>query len=230
MLLTIALVLMLGLCCSCDKDNDSRNDNPIVSEKFYPLDAPFILCIGQNPGGIIFDFIYKDKKGGANYYDFPSVKDLKPDLKIKNIRCKLPEGVSGGGGMPHMRLCNGAKAVNYTAICPGCHGFTEYEKLNKSDLKELSFKEDDPNFDISKLELTDWGIPSYEDVIKEFEKLVIGNIWKETAHNEIKNDELVWIIKTTEGRLVKMIVTQFPAKNGEKVLNGNIAMEWDLLD
>lgn len=227
--LVVVVLALLVTSISCSKDEEKLT--PSYDGKFYPLAPPYILCIGQNPGGIVFDFIYNGEKAGANNFDYPSVKDIDPDLLIKNNKCKLPQGMTGGGGMPHMILGKGVVALNYTEINPECKGFKKYEELSKSDLNNLEFKEDDSSFDLSKLTLTDWGVPSYTDMMKEFKKLVIGNTWKLTAHNDIEGDELVWVIKTKEGDLVKMIVTKFPAKNKEgRSLNGNIDMQWDLLN
>lgn len=227
--LLVLVVFIFVTCISCSKDEEKVIPN--YDGKFYPLNPPYILCIGQNPGGIVFDFIYNGEKAGANNFDYPSVKDIDPDLMIKNSKCKLPQGMTGGGGMPHFRLCKGASAINYTEINPKCKGFNKYEELIKSEVMGLKFKEDDSSFDLSKLELTDWGVPSYKDMINEFKKLVIGNIWKKTAHNDIEGDELIWIIKTKEGEFIKMIVTMFPAKNKEgRTLNGNIDMQWDILN
>ena len=225
--LIVLLLSLLTIACS----KDDEQDNVVPQDKFYPLESPYALCLGSNPGGIVFDFVYKGEKAGANNFDYPSVKDLDVDMMIKNVRGHVYPGYEGGGGMPHMRLCQGATAVNYSAVDEACRGHEAYLSLRKTDLPELTFCSDDPSFDISSLARGESGNPLIAELNKEFkDKLVIGNLWKEPAHNDIKGDEIVWIIKTKEGRMVKMIVTQFPATDGEMVKNGYIAMEWDLLD
>ncbi|PIE88628.1 MAG: hypothetical protein CSA04_00885, partial [Bacteroidetes bacterium] len=58
--------------------------------------------------------------------------------------------------------------------------------------------------------------------------LVIGCKWKVPANNNVEGDEPVWIIKTREGKIVKFIVTDFPA-NPAPTPRGYVAIEWDFL-
>jgi len=49
------------------------------------------------------------------------------------------------------------------------------------------------------------------DLMTECGKLAIGIKWKSVANNDVVDNEPVWIIKTRDGCLVKLIVSDFPA-------------------
>jgi hypothetical protein len=68
-----------------------------------------------------------------------------------------------------------------------------------------------------------------QDLLQEYNKLVIGQKWKEAANNDIADDEPIWIIKTEEGRSVKFIVTDFPA-DPAPTSTGYIAVEWNFVE
>lgn len=222
----LLIILTTGLFftfTSCKKD-DSNNDN---QEQLKSIESPYLICAGRNPGGVGFDFEYNGKKGGANNLDLLSVSDFKYDIKIHVIKAEKPDGSLGG--MPYIALAANAKAVNYSTVDPACKGYTAYKNLTKDNLQTFSFKSDDTSFNLSNLTAGTTGKPLMSKVKAEYNKLVIGDKWKTSAKNDIANDELVWIIKTLEGRLVKLIVTDFPA-NPAPTATGYVALEWDFVD
>ncbi|PIE76068.1 hypothetical protein CSA17_04185, partial [bacterium DOLJORAL78_65_58] len=97
------------------------------------------------------------------------------------------------------------------------------------DLVDVGFAADDPSFDLSELPTGETGKPLLAAVQTEFAKLVIGDAWKGPARNDVENDEPVWVIRTAEGRLVKMIVPVFPA-HPAPTPTGYIPVVWSFLD
>ena len=121
-----------------------------------------------------------------------------------------------------------SQAVCYSTIKTECTGAAEYAKVKKSDVKDLDFAADNSGFDLSKLTTGHTGKPVLAETKEEFKKLVIADKWKPTANNDDQTDELVWIIKTSEGAYVKMMVSDFPAAPAPTA-TGFVAIEWELL-
>jgi hypothetical protein len=221
-------ILMAGLFLSfyaCDDDDDDNNNDN--TEQFTSLCSPYLVCANRNPGGVGFDFEYNEEKGGANYIDSLSVSDFTYDIKVLTIKAeKTDEDLAG---MPHFLLTDNVEAVNYSAIDPTCVGYTAFQNLTNADLLNFDFETDDSSFDLSTLTIGKTGKPLQSEVTEEFKKLAIGMTWKTTANNDVADDELVWIIKTTEGRWVKLIVTDFPAAPAPTE-TGYIAVDWDFVD
>jgi hypothetical protein len=67
------------------------------------------------------------------------------------------------------------------------------------------------------------------DLLLEYARLIIGQKWKEAANNDVADDEPIWIIETEEGRIVKFIVTDFPA-NPAPTSTGYISIEWGFIN
>ncbi len=211
---------------SCDEDDDDIVNIEDESE-FTSLEAPYLICANRNPGGVGFDFVYDGSNGGANNMDSPSVDDFEYDIVIKTIKGEKNDGSLGGA--PYIQLDEGVKAVNYSAIYATCVGITQFNALSASDLEEYTFSTDDASFDTSSLTTGDTGFPMMSGLLNEYKKLVIGQTWKTTSNNDVEEDELIWIIQTQEGRLVKFIVTDFPA-DPAPTSTGYIAVTWDFLD
>ncbi len=220
-----ALTTGVVVLTSCE---DDKPDQPTPTEiQFTSLESPYLICAGRNPGGVGFDFEYKGKKGGANNLDSLTVKDFTYDLKILTIKGEKPDGSLGGA--PYIKLSATTQAVNYSAIDTTCKGLTSFENLNKSNLKDYTLQSDDPSFDISSVQVGTTGSPLMQELVKEYKKLVIGQKWREAANNNIADDEPIWIIKTKEEKIVKFIVTDFPA-NPAPTSTGYIAIEWDFIE
>lgn len=216
-------LLMLGFV-ACEEEN---GDNPDGEKKFTSLESPYLICAGRNPGGIVFDFEYNGDKGGANYTDTLSVDDFEYDILIKTIKGEKDD--ESLGGAPYIQLHENVEAVNYTAVDTDCKGITKYNSLSASNVKTYTFGSDDTSFDTSNLTIGDTGAPLMSALKTEYKKLVIGEKWKSTAKNSVDEDEIIWIIKTREGQLVKFIVTDFPA-DPAPTTTGYIAVTWDYLD
>ncbi len=222
-LLIVATVALLFSSCEED-DNNKPNNN---QEQFQSLNSPYLICANRNPGGIGFDFEYNEEAGGANNLDSLSVDDFNYDMKIRTIKAEKPDGSIAG--MPYITLATDTKAVNYSSIDVSCKGYIAFTNLTTDNLQTFTFDSDDTSFDISNLTTGDTGKPLMSDVVNEYNKLVIGDKWKGPAKNDIPNDEPVWIIKTTEGRMGKVIVTDFPASPAPTA-TGYISLEWDFIN
>lgn len=221
----IILTSLFFTFTSCEKDDDDNNNNN--QEQFQSLNSPYLICANRNPGGVGFDFVYDGETGGANNLDSLTVSDFAYDIKIRTIKAEKPDGSLGG--MPYITLAADAEAVNYSAVDTTCIGYTAYQNLTNSDLQTISFESDDTGFDLSNLTTGTTGQPLMSEVQAEYQKLVIGDRWKAAAKNDIADDEPVWIIKTIEGRWVKLIVTDFPA-DPAPTATGYVALEWDFVD
>jgi hypothetical protein len=210
---------------SCSDDDD---DEEIVENNFKSLESPYLVCANRNPGGTGFDFQYMGEKGGANYLDSLSVEDFDEDVWIKTIKGEKPDGSLGGA--PYIKLFdNTVEAVNYSTVDTECKGFTNFNNLNSTNVKSYTLKKDNDSFDISSVPTGTTGKPIMTDLMTEYKKLIIGIKWKTAANNDVANDEPVFIIKTREGILVKMMVTDFPA-DPAPTATGYIAVRWDFLN
>lgn len=227
LLLGAIIALMASMMfVSCDKD-ENEDIIPIESQ-FVSLKSPYLVCASRNPGGVGFDFVYKGEKGGANNLDLLMVDDFEYDLIIRTIKGEKPDGSLGGA--PYIRLFdNTVEAVNYSTVDATCKGISAFNNLNKSNILSYNLKTDASDFDISSLSTGTTGKPFMKNLMNQYSKLVIGEKWKKEANNDVADDEPVWIIKTREGRLVKFIVTVFPAKPAPTA-TGYVAIEWDFID
>lgn len=220
--LLVVCPVLLNLSCSDNDDN-----SPVASEvKFSTLSTPYLVCANRNPGGVGFDFEYKGNKGGANNLDSMTVSDFEYDVKIKTIKVEKPDGSLGG--FPVVEMYSTVEAVNYSQIDTNCKGFEKYNALTNSNIKKFTLVKDDPNFDINSVSKGSTGSPLLQPLNNELKKLIIGQNWKDSAGNEVENDESIWIIKTREGKLVKFIVRDFPAAPAP-TSTGYIAIEWDFV-
>ena len=222
---TIALVSMVFFLLSCSED-DNNNTGP-SEEEFQSLSSPYLICAGRNPGGVGFDFEYDGKKGGANNMDSLSVSDFNFDIRIRTIKGEKPDGSLGGA--PYIQLSPTTQAVNYSAVDTECAGLTDFANLNSSNIINYTLQTDDASFDISSVQIGSTGAPFMQKLMQEYNKLVLGQKWKHAANNDISDDEPIWIIQTNEGRIIKFIVTDFPA-NPAPTGTGYIAIEWDFVD
>ncbi len=215
------------LLTSCGKEKPDKPSTTTNENQFVSLESPYLICAGRNPGGVGFDFEYKGEKGGANNLDSLTVSDFMYDLKIRTIKAEKPDGSMGGA--PYIQLSATAQAVNYSEVDTTCKGITSFQNLNNSNIKEYTLKSDDPSFDISSVPVGGTGSPLMQELMREYKKLVIGQKWREAANNNIADDEPIWIIATNEGRIVKFIVTDFPA-NPAPTPSGYIAIMWDFVE
>ena len=221
----VALAFWGVLFTSCEKDED---DNPPSNEsQFNSLESPYLICANRNPGGVGFDFEYNEEKGGANNLDSLTIDDFAYDLKIRTIKGEKPDGSLGGA--PYIQLSATAQAVNYSAVDTTCKGFTDFTNLNSSNIQNYTLQSDDTSFDISTVPTGETGSPLMQDLMQEYNKLVIGQKWKEAANNDIANDEPIWIIETEEGRIVKFMVTDFPA-DPAPTSTGYIVIDWGFVE
>lgn len=225
--LVIATLAVFGiLFTSCEKDEpEEPTPTPTVNE-FKSLENPYLVCANRNPGGVGFDFEYKGEKGGANNMDSLSVEDFEYDLKIRTIKAEKPDGSMGGA--PFIQLHETVKAVNYSTVDTTCKGYAAFQNLTSANIASYTLISDDANFNLASVPAGTTGQPLMKELNKELNKLVIGNKWREPANNSIADDEPIWIVKTREGKIVKFIVTQFPA-NPAPTATGYIKIEWDFV-
>lgn len=227
-----ALLMLATVSC----ENDDDDNNPAVKYKFESLETPYLVCAGRNPGGIGFDFEYDGDKGGAfNIDDETASENLKYDLKIRTIKGEKGDGSLGGA--PFVQLHNDVQAVNYSAVDATCTGITKFNALTSTGLKNYTLANDDASFDVSNVTTGETGAPLMGKLQTEYAKLVIGEAWKAAAKNDKADDEPIWIVKTREGRLIKLIVTDFPADpaaypNHDPAVTatGFVDVIWDYLD
>ena len=225
LLLLVAFAFAGTLILGCDKDDP--DDPNQTEEQFVSLESPYLICANRNPGGIGFDFLYNDATGGGNNIDSLSVSDFEYDIKIRTIKGEKPDGSQGGA--PFFKMHEDVQAVNYSAIVTECTGYADFESLNLADIQNYTLASDDVGFDLDALPTGDTGVPIWDDLMAEYNKLVIGFRWKSAAYNAIDDDEPIWIIKTREGKLVKFIVTDFPA-DPAPTATGYVSIEWDFVD
>lgn len=226
LILLACLSVMLAFT-SCE-DDDDNNQNDLKKEKFVTVESPYLICASRNPGGVGFDFEYNNEKGGANNADSPSVENLRFDVTIRTIKGEKPDGSLGGA--PFIALSNSSvEAINYSSVDPTCKGYEKFKALSSSNIQSHTLKTDKADFDVTILTKGQTGKSMMNELQAEYSKLVIGEKWKGPAKNNIENDEPIWIIKTAEGRLVKFIVTQFPA-NPAPTTTGYVAIDWDFVD
>ncbi|NCC99077.1 MAG: hypothetical protein EOL95_05145 [Bacteroidia bacterium] len=209
------------LFTSCEKDKPN-DPTPTVSN-FVSLENPYLICANRNPGGVGFDFEYKGEKGGANNMDSLTVTDFEYDLKIRTIKAEKPDGTLAG--IPFIQLHESVQAVNYSAIDITCKGYSAFQNLNSTNIQNYTLQSDNSSFNLISVSTGTTGSPLLQNLNQELNKLVIGQRWKETANNSTADDEVIWIIKTREGNIVKLIVTQFPA-NPAPTSTGYIKIEW----
>jgi len=226
-LLILVMMMLVIQFVACDDDDDNTVVKDPVVQTFVSLESPYAVCATRNPGGVGFDFEYSGEEGGANNLDDLSVDDFSSDLTIKTVKSEKPDGTLGG--VPYIELKNGAQSINYSSINAECKGLAQFTALAAENLAEFTFMQDAEDFDLSDLPTGETGKPLMSDVQAECAKLVMGIKWKSSANNDVDADELVWIVKTSEGRLVKLIVTQFPAVPAPAI-TGYIALEWAFLD
>ncbi len=220
------LVLLTSIVLfSCD-DDDNNNDNNQNKEKLINIESPYLICANRNPGGVGFDFEYKGKKGAANNLDSLSVSDFEYDVKIRTIKGERPDGSQGGA--PFIQLYNTVKAVNYSKVDTTCKGIIKFKELTTKNVLAYTLKSDGQDFNTESVAKGETGAPLMKDLLAEYKKLVIGIKWKEAAKNNVAKDEPIWIIETREGKLVKFIVTDFPA-NPAPTQRGYVAIQWDFL-
>jgi hypothetical protein len=220
---TMAFLQLMAISCENDDDDDNIED---VSE-FTSLESPYLICASRNPGGVGFDFTYNDSEGGANYLDSTTVDDFDEDLYIITVKGENADSTLSGA--PYIKLMDGATAVNYSSVDTSCTGITAFEALTSNDVLDYTLAADDEDFDLSDLETGYTGKIYLSELQNEYTKLVIGERWKSTAKNTIDEDEIVWIIETKEGDLVKFIVTDFPATDAP-TSTGYIDIDWDYLN
>ncbi len=227
----ILLILVLSVVSfsGCSKDDDNTS-NPVAVESptFKSISSPYLICANRNPGGVGFDFFIFGAAGGANNLDSVSTTSFVSDITIRTIQAQKVDG--GLAGMPFIKLADGVTAVNYSTIDTNCTGINGYNSLNYSaSLSALNYQSDNSSFNLASLPVGSTGKILLADLQTEYNKLIIGQRWRTTANNSISGDEIVWIIKTAEGKLVKFIVTCFPA-NPAPTVSGYIAVEWSLLN
>ncbi|WP_421919399.1 hypothetical protein [Marinifilum sp.] len=226
LLVLFVSMMACSLLLSCDDDDD--NEEEPIENNFKEIESPYLICAGRNPGGVGFDFEYLNEKGGANNIDSPSVDDFEEDIVIRTIKGEKPDGSLGGA--PFFKLYDSTvEAVNYTSVDPECKGIDAFNRLNSSDLKDYTLKTDGTNFDISAVPTGDTGKPIMKDLLNEYKKLAIGIQWKSAANNDVVKDEPIWIIKTREGRLVKLMVSDFPAEPAPTA-KGYVSIVWDFIN
>lgn len=221
----VALSFWGILLSSCEKDE--KNNSIPTENQIASLKSPYLICANRNPGGIGFDFENKEKKGGVNNLDSPTISDFVSDLTIKTIKGEKSDGNLGGA--PYIKLSAKVHAINYSTIDTNCKGLSNFTNLNSSNIKSYTLQSDETSFNISTISTGKTGSPLMQQLVKEYNKLVIGMKWKEAANNNIVDDEPIWIIQTDEGKIIKFIVTGFPA-NPAPTSTGYIDIEWDFIN
>lgn len=220
----MALVVCLPLV-SCDDSDD--DEEKVVGKKFVSMESPYLICASRNPGGVGFDFEYKGEKGGANAMEALTVDDFEYDIKIRTIKGEKPDKTLGGA--PYIKLFKTVEAVNYSSVDTKCKGVSAFNQLNASNIKEYILKSDGNDFDVSSVTKGTTGKPLMQPLMEEYAKLVVGQKWKKAANNDIADDEPIWIIKTREGRMVKLIVSDFPS-NPAPTATGYVSILWDFVE
>lgn len=221
----LSVILISLFFTSCKKDDP--NDPTPTPNQFVSLENPYLICANRNPGGVGFDFEYKANKGGGNNMDSLTVNDFEYDIIIRTIKAEKPD--QSLGGAPYIKLHDDVMAVNYSEVDTSCKGYGDFQNLTAANIQAYTLQADDVNFDINSVPTGSTGQPLMNDLLQEYNKLVIGQKWKEAANNTIIDDEPIWIIQTREGKIVKFIVTQFPA-NPAPTSTGYIVIVWDFVE
>jgi len=204
---------------------------------FESINSPYLVCANRNPGGVGFDFVFKGKAGGAQNMD--ESPDLKYDLYIKTIKGEKPDGSQGG--MPAVVLFGDSsnvgsavrafEASTLASVATGDDGYNALKAVTAEITAGL--RADAAGFTLEGLETGSTGSPLMSAINVQYKKLAIGDKWKSAAQTGDRTgpsgDEPVWVIKTREGRHVKMMFTAFPAA-GAPTETSYIAIKWDLID
>jgi hypothetical protein len=204
---------------------------------FESLQSPYLVCASRNPGGVGFDFVFKGKTGGAQNMD--ESPDLKYDLYIKTVKGEKPDGSLGG--MPAVVLYGDSSDVSdavfafeASSLASISTGDAGYDAVTSASTEiKAGLRADAAGFSMEGLESGGTGNPLMSAINKQYKKLAIGDKWKAAAKTGDKigpsGDESVWVIKTREGRHVKMMFTAFPAA-GAPTETGYVAIKWDMID
>lgn len=229
--LMFGLVLTLPvLCVSCSESNEEEviHSKEVVvpdSKVVFTASNPYLVCAGRNPAGIGFDFSYQKQKGGAlemALLEDDMYKTVAVDMVIRTIKAEK-EGKPMG--CPFIQLFHGAKALKYSEKT----GLQAYKTLSNISIDPSKFVMDQEEFDVNSIAVSASGFREYALVRKQFDKLVIGDHWKMPLFNSINDDEPIWIIKTSDNKYVKMIVSEFPSKKAP-TKTGYCNIEWDLIE
>jgi len=204
---------------------------------FESLSSPYLICANRNPGGVGFDFVFKGKAGGAKNMD--ESPDLKYDLYIKTVKGEKPDGSQAG--MPAVVLFGDSSSVgsavkafeasSLAAIGTGDAGYNALTAVTAEITAGL--RADAAGFTLTGLETGTTGSPTVKALNAQYKKLAIGDKWKAAAQTGDRTgpsgDEPIWVIKTREGRHVKMMFSAMPAA-GAPTETGYVAIKWDLID
>jgi hypothetical protein len=213
------------LFVSCEKKDN--NDPDPTEKQFESLENPYLICANRNPGGVGFDFEYKNEKGGGNNMDSLTVDDFEYDIIIRTIQAEKPDGSISGA--PFIQLHETVKAVNYSTVNTTCKGYAGFRNLNSTNIQSYTSGSDDTGFDLTSVATGTTGKPLLQILNQEYNKLVIGQRWKEAASNDIADDEPIWIIETREEIIIKFIVLEMPAKEAP-TSTGYVRLEWDFVN
>ncbi len=218
-----------------DGSTDLSDDTE--AEVFESLSSPYLICANRNPGGVGLDFVYKGKAGGTQNMD--ESPDLKYDLYIKTIKGEKTDGTTGG--MPAAVLFgdssnvdNAVKAFEASSLASVATGDDGYNALTAVTAEiSAGLRADAAGFTLEELETGSTGSPLMSAINAQYKKLAIGDKWKAAAKTGDRTgpsgDESVWVIKTREGRHVKMMFIAMPAA-GAPTGSGYVAIKWDLID
>ncbi|PIE88336.1 MAG: hypothetical protein CSA04_02360, partial [Bacteroidetes bacterium] len=169
LLLLVGVMSFLFVACEEEKPVDPPKPPPTPpAVEFLGVESPFLICAGRNPGGVGFDFLYKDQKGGANNMDSLHMDDFAYDLKIRTIKGEKPNGQMGGA--PFIRLHDDVQAVNYSQVDTTCKGRDAFEALTAENIQEYLLASDAADFDLSSLPTGTTGAPLMSALKEEYAK------------------------------------------------------------
>jgi len=204
---------------------------------FESLSSPYLICASRNPGGVGFDFVFKGKAGGAQNMD--ESPDLKYDLYIKTIKGEKPDGSQAG--MPAVILFgdsssvgSAVKAFEASSLESNATGDAGYNALTAVTSEiTVGLRADAAGFTLTGIETGATGSPTVNALNAQYKKLAIGDKWKAAAQTGDRTgpsgDEPIWVIKTREGRHVKMMFIAMPAA-GAPTETGYVSIKWELID
>lgn len=217
------LIGMVSMMSCAPTDEAPKETNSTVS----PVTSPYLICANRNPGGIVFDFVVGGNTGAA--YNADQTNSVEWDLRVQ-----VYKGVTNDGGTlmgkPFVKLYSTTVLASNVATVTNTNT-TSYAGITAvtTELTNTLVADTLATFDLSAVSNDNSGNLYYNTssgLKTYYDQMVIGENWKSPVSKQEKM--CIYVIKTREGRHVKLIIKTF-GKNSS-VGSGYIAIDWALID
>ncbi len=216
-LLLITMSIFVG--CSDDDNNDSTIEGLTTT-------SPYLICAGRNPGGVQFDFVINGVRGMVFNADVAATvsSNVAWDLRIQTYKGVAHEG-DAPAGRPFFKLYSTIAQGIYITNVDSSDATNTYNDIMAvtTDLTNGIAVDTLAVFDVSSISKDTNGNLFYSGVggLKEsYDQMIFGETWKNPVSSQGKM--AIFVIKTREGRHVKLMIQSFGA--------GETDIIWNLLD